>query len=129
MNNKNIEIEYATKYRTMYKFKEKNKKGESLSVEITEIYPDNTSKNSLPNLWKTHGYTNKLYNNYLYVQCYCRDKKGNCWGRYNPTTKLSDDGKRLVINFDYLLEVSEKNKQYLLDLIYKMFMKSKNQIK
>ena len=35
----------------------------------------------------------------------------------------------MVINFDYLLEISEKNKLYLLDLAYKMFMKSKNNLK
>ena len=125
MNNKDIEIKQMGKHRTFYKFLEKNKKGETLEVEITEIYPDNTSKSSLPNLWKMHGFTNKLYNNYLSVDCYVTDKDGYCWGKYNPTNKLSDDGKRVIINFDYLLEVSEENKKYLLDVIYKMFKKAR----
>lgn len=129
MDNKKIKIEKSSQYTTWYKFIDKNKKGESLTVEISETYPDNKSKHSLPNLWLEHGFTTKLYTSYLNVNCYCYDEKGNCYGKYNPTEKLSDDGKRMVINFDYLLEVSEKNKQYLLDLIYKMFMKAKNNIK
>lgn len=125
MENKKFEVNQTSPYCTFYKFLEKNKKGESLKVEISEIYPDNTSKKSLPNLWLKHGYTNKLYNSYMNVQCYCTDKDGHCFDKYNPTVKLSDVEHKLVINFDYLLEVSEENKQYLLNLIYKMFMKAK----
>jgi len=77
-----------------YKIQGKNKKDEILAVEITETYPGNTSKSSLPNLWKKHGFTNKLYNSYLNVNCYCTDRNGLCWERYNPTTKLSDDKKK-----------------------------------
>lgn len=128
MNNKKFKIEQICNHRTLYKCIEKNTKGESLTVEITEVYPDNTSNHSLPNVWKSNGFTNKLYDNYLQVDCYCYDKKNNCYGKYNPTAKLSDDGNRVVINFDYLLEVSEKNKQYLLDLIYKMFMANANEV-
>ncbi|MCI8621351.1 MAG: hypothetical protein HFJ50_06485 [Clostridia bacterium] len=125
LENKMI-IEKMGEHRTFYKFTEKNKLGETLTVEISETYPDNTSKHSLPNLWKEHGFTNKLYDSYLNVQCYVTDKEGTCWGKYNPTEKLSENRKRKVINFDYLLEVSKENKQYLLDLIYKMFMKANN---
>ena len=117
MENIKYEIIKSGKSNTFYKFKEKNKLGETLTVEITETFAD-----SLPKLWKKHGFTNKLYSSYLNVNCYVTDKDGICWGRYNPTEKLSDDGKRKIINFDYLLEVSEENKMYLLDLIYKMFM-------
>ncbi len=116
-------IEKMGKYRAFYKFTEKNKKGETLTVEISETFVDNSLKSdTLPKLWKKHGFTNKLYDNYLNVNCYVTDKNGTCWGKYNPTEKLSDDGKRNIINFDYMLEVSEENKQYLLNIIYKMFM-------
>lgn len=127
LENKMI-IEKMGGHRTFYKFIEKNELGETLTVEISETYPDNTNKNSLPNLWKQHGFTNKLYNSYLNVDCYVTDKDGTCWGKYNPTEKLADDKKRNVINFDYMLEVNEENKQYLLDLIYKMFMANTNEI-
>lgn len=125
LENKMI-IEKMGEHRTFYKFTEKNKLGETLTVEILETYPDNTSKHSLPNLWKEHGFTNKLYDSYLNVQCYVTDKEGTCWGKYNPTEKLSEDKRRNVINFDYMLEVSKENKKYLLDKIYKMFMKANN---
>lgn len=125
LENKMI-IEKMGEHRTFYKFIEKNKLGEALTVEISETYPDNTSKHSLPNLWKEHGFTNKLYDSYLNIQCYVTDKVGTCWGKYNPTKKLSEDKRRNVINFDYMLEVSKENKKYLLDKIYKMFMKANN---
>ena len=117
-----IKKEMAT-HRAFYELEETNKKGEKISVEITEIFVDNTNTNNLPNLWLKHGYTNKLYNSYLCVNCYVTDKDGNCWERYNPTIKLSDDKKRNVINFDYLMEVSEENKEKLLKEIYKRFMR------
>lgn len=128
LENKMI-IEKMGGHRTFYKFIEKNKLGETLTVEISETFVDNSLKSdTLPKLWKKHRFTNKLYNSYLNVDCYVTDKDGTCWGKYNPTEKLSDDKKRNVINFDYLLEVSEENKQYLLDLIYKMFMANANEI-
>lgn len=109
-------------HRAFYELNETNKNGEKINVEIMEIFPDNTSENSLPNLWLKHGYTNKLYNSYLCIDCYVTDKDGNCWERYNPTIKLSDDEKRHVINFDWLLEVNEENKEKLLNEIYKKFI-------
>ena len=124
MENIKYEVIKNGKSNTFYKFKEKNKLGENLTVEISETYPNNTSTNSLPNLWKQHGFTNKLYDNYLNVDCYVTDKNGTCWGKYNPTEKLADDKKRNVINFDYMLEVSEENKNFLLDKIYKLFMEA-----
>lgn len=117
-----IKREMAT-HRAFYDLEETNKKGEKISVEIMEIFPDNTRENSLPNLWVKHGHTNKLYNSYLGINCYVTDKDGNCYERYNPTIKLSDDKKRNVINFDYLMEVSEENKEKLLKEIYKRFMR------
>lgn len=109
-------------HRAFYELNETNKNGEKINVEIMEIFPDNTSKNSLPNLWLKHGYTNKLYNSYLCIDCYVTEKDGNCWERYNPTIKLSDDEKRHVINFDWLLEVNEENKEKILNEIYKKFI-------
>ena len=57
-------------HRAFYELNETNKNGEKINVEIMEIFPDNTSENSLPNLWLKHGYTNKLYNSYLCINCY-----------------------------------------------------------
>lgn len=107
--------------RFYYEFEKKNNKGESMLIEITKSYYDTKSKNSLPVLWKKHGYTNKVYDNCLHAHCYCTDSDGNCWERYNPTIKLSDDGCRNVINFDWLLEVSDENINKLINEISNRF--------
>ena len=89
---KNIrKIEKQGTNTTWYEITNKNKKGESIQIEITECYPNNESTSSLPNLWKKVGFTEKLYKNYLCCDTYVTDKDGNCWTRYNPTTKLSED--------------------------------------
>lgn len=121
---KNYNVRKSGEFTTFYEINEKNKKGESLTIEVCEVYPNNESGSSLPNLWLKHGYTNKLYNSYLYISTYVDDLDGNCWGKYNITAKLSEDKKRMVIDFDYLLEVNEKNKVYLLNKIYKKFMEA-----
>lgn len=119
----NYELKRMAEHRFFYEFKEKNKKGESLVVELTEVYYNNTCSSSLPNLWKEHGFTNKLYNNAIFINCYCYLPNGTCKEKYNPTIKLSEDKERNVINFDYLLEVNEENKNKLLKKIYKEFIK------
>ena len=119
----NIIIKKMADTRAFYEFKEINKKGEKLVVEITECYYGENA--SLPKLWHQYGYTKKIYTNALCVDCYCYDKDNNCYGKYNPTIKLSKDKKRNVINFDWMLEVSEKNKNKILKEIYKRFMEAK----
>ena len=77
---KNIrKIEKQGTNTTWYEITNKNKKGESIQIEITECYPNNESTSSLPNLWKKVGFTEKLYKNYLCCDTYVTDKDGNCW--------------------------------------------------
>lgn len=113
-------IEQVAEHRAFYEFKEKNSKNERLVVEITECFYNDGD--TLPILWKKHGFTNKLYKSTLHIECYCYEENGNCWERYNPTTKLSKDRKRKEINFKWLFEVNDKNKEKLLNEIYKRFM-------
>lgn len=99
---------------------ESNKKGETLTIELSEcVNPD--GKNSLPYLWHKAGYTNKILDTYLCIHTYCTDSEGNCYGRYNPQTKRSDDGKRNVINFDWMFENTEENKQKLINEAIRLF--------
>ena len=107
-------------YRTFYDFEERNKKGEKITVEISKTFVDDLSKSSLPYLWLKKGYTKKLFTNYLVCEVYAEDKKGNCYDRYNPTTKLSDDKKRMVIDFEWMLEVSDENIKKILDKVYQL---------
>lgn len=114
----NVEKITDTRYR--YTYKNKNKSGESLMVEFSLI---NCDGEELPKLWKKHKYTDKLYKSYISVSSYVTDADGIEKEKYNPTIKLSDDKKRYVINFDWLLEISEENKQKLLNEIYNNFIK------
>ena len=58
-----------------------------------------------------------------YIGCntYVHDSESGCYGGYNPTVKLSDDGKRGVINFDWLLEDTEENRKKIIEACIKLF--------
>ena len=88
-------------YRTESGQERRNGKGERLLIEVSHC-EDSKSKNSLPALWKKHGYTPERLNTYWCLHTYVYDLREECWGRYNPQEKLSEDGKRLVIDFDYM---------------------------
>lgn len=97
-----------------------NQKKETLIIEIVGC-SNPGGKNSLPYLWYKAGYTNKVLNTYLSIHTYCRDSEGNCCGRYNPQIKRSDDGKRNVINFNWVFENTEENKQKLINEVLRLF--------
>lgn len=104
--------------RTVYTFAEQNRHGERLKVELVECYPDNRSKNSLPNLWQKAGYTKKRLESYLSLTTYATDADGYCWGRYNPQIKYNE----FKINFDWMLEVTEQNRERFLRECYNRFI-------
>ena len=93
---------------------EPNEKGETLLIELSEC-ENPGGKNALPVLWKKHGFIDRVLDTYICIHTYVTDTEGNCYGRYNPQTKLSEDGKRSVINFDWMFENTEENKQKLID--------------
>lgn len=99
---------------------ESNQKEETLTIELLEC-TNPGGKNSLPYLWYKAGYTSKVLDTYLCIHTYCRDSEGNCYGRYNPQTKRSDNGKRNVINFDWMFENTEENKQKLINEAIRLF--------
>jgi hypothetical protein len=112
--------EKVTDWTTRYHITEPNKKGEKLMVEIVEC-KNHGGKNALPVLWKKHKFMDRVLETYLSVHTYCTDTNGQCWSRYNPQHKFSDDEKRVVINFDWMFENTEENKQKLLDEIIRLF--------
>lgn len=116
---KMFNVEKITDTRYRYTCKNKNKSGESLMVEFSLI---NCEGEELPKLWKKHKYTDKLYKSYISVSVYVTDANGIEKEKYNPTIKLSEDKKRYLINFDWLLEISKENEQKLLNKIYNNFM-------
>jgi len=124
-NMKNFKLTYQNEYRKVYISEIENKKGEKIIIELCRSNYDNKSKYSLPKLWFKNGYTNHLYNTCLWVNCEVIDKKGNHIRKYEPTTKLSEDKKRLVIDFNWLFEATEENEKKLLRETIKRFKEAK----
>lgn len=102
---------------------DKNAKGETLVIELSEC-TNSGGKNALPVLWKKQGYIDRILDTYICVSTYVTDTDGHCWGRYNPQVKLSEDKKRSVINFDWMFENTEENKQKLIDECIRLFENS-----
>ena len=98
----------------------KNAKQETMTIEI--VHCENPGGNkSLPYLWYKNGWTDKVMETYISCHTYVHDSEGSCFGIYNPTTKLSDDRKRSVINFDWLLEDTEENQKKIIEACIKLF--------
>ena len=60
-------------------------------------------------VWRKAGFIKTMLPTHIAVETYYYDINGNRWGLYNITEKLSDDGNRRVINFDYLREWTQDN--------------------
>lgn len=91
-----------------------NSKGERIMIEFSYCFPDNTNKNSLPNLWKKYGYIDRVLESYISIDVIATDKDGNSWGKYNPQVKSNK------INFDFMLEVNKENKIKLMETVAKL---------
>lgn len=109
----NCKVEKMGSTRTYYTFNGLTPRGESVIVGMTACHPENGYKNSLPNLWHRHGFISYVLPSYWSVDVYVYDERG-CWGRYNPTTKLHESGKRLVLDFDWMLPATNENRDKIL---------------
>ena len=113
----------------IYEYQGVNFKGETLLMDITKC-TNPGGKNSLPYLWKQHGYTKEIMETWWSVSTYVTDKDGNCRHAYNPTLVIKKEvhkGKVLTcrpcINFEWLLEATEENKKKLLNEVENRFLK------
>lgn len=113
-------IEKRSNTRTLYNVIDQNSKKETLSIEIVEC-KNLGGNNALPVLWQKNGYIDRVLDTYLCLDVYCYDSEAMCWGRYNPQVKLSEDGKRQVINFDWMFEATEENKLKLVNESIRLF--------
>lgn len=116
LNKKDYQIEdCGSDFRRFYRFSGTTPKGESVLCEITECYPgkEGWGRKSLPVQWHKSGYTKEVLPSYLSLHTYVYDEQG-CWGRYNPQDMETWDGKRWVIDFDWMLPVSHENIDCLL---------------
>lgn len=105
-------IDHRAATRTLYELDGTTPRGERIDVEFTACTNDG-SKHSLPNIWHKAGYTHAPLPSYWAVDVYATDAAG-CWGRYNPTTKLHESGKRLVLDFDWVLPATPANRNKIL---------------
>lgn len=101
--------ELAKGIRTMYTFEQPNSKGETIQVEFTKC------SGSLSELWKKNGYTYTALKTWWGVHVYATDNNNNCYNRYNPTiTKCANK-----LNFEWVLEATEENRNKILEEIKK----------
>ena len=102
-------------------FNEKNKRNELIQVEMNK-HEVTDSKYELMYLWVKNGYLQSPLESYWNVKVYATDDKDNCREKYNPCIKreIGRDAKgnitlnHFVVNFDWLLEATEENKQKIL---------------
>lgn len=96
------EISTGSEIRKMYEFKEKNSKGEKITVEISECEAGKQQlKMGFPEHW-------------LGVKTYAEKENGDCSGKYNPFSKNH------MVDIESLLTVSDENKKKVLEMIEKI---------
>jgi hypothetical protein len=103
-----MKIEKIADSRTMYTTDDGK-----LLVEISRCDSNLSYKRSNMNIWVKAGFLPAALPSYLCVSTYYYADDGNCYGWYNCQTMLSGDGKRMVIDFAYLLEATPENEQFL----------------
>lgn len=99
--------------RTCYTFEGLTPRGERLQVEFSAHINDG-SKHDLCQVWHKHGYTAAPLPSYWCVDTCATDSHGMSWRRYDPTAKLHESGKRLVIDFDWMLPATPANRHKIL---------------
>lgn len=80
-----------------------------MEVEISETVHDKACSYDLMHRWIKTGYVSEWHDTSLTVQTYYSEDGKSCYGYYNPTARLSEDGKRLVIDFDWVLDATPEN--------------------
>lgn len=107
-----VEVEErAVGRRWIYTFLKKNDKGELIQVELTKCEPDNSKKESIPNLWKKYGYMERVIDSYWDISVCATDENEYCRIKYNPQCKNDS----LKIDFDWMIEATEENKIKILE--------------
>lgn len=123
---KDYTVEQMAETRWFYTFTDTNAKGEKILIELSKC-TNHGGTHALPILWNKKGAIDRVLETYWCIGTYATDTEGMCYGRYNPQHKLSEDGKRAVINFDWMFEATEENKQRLIDEVYKMASAAKGE--
>lgn len=99
---------------------DKNKKQETMTIELTHC-KNPGGKKSLPYLWYKDGFTDRVMETYISCQVYVNDSEGGCREDYNPQTKRTKDGRRNVIDFDWLFEDTKDNRKKIIEECIRRF--------
>lgn len=98
--------------------------GDRFCVEVFTCQHDERNPHDLANIWKNNGYISAFLPTTFHVDTYYTDEAGNCWGKFNITVKPSEDGRRQVINFDYLKEATKENELELVAECVRLYIKA-----
>ncbi len=112
---KEYTVEQMAGTRWFYTFIEPNAKGEKIVMELSKCTNPGGS-NAIPVLWNKHGYMDRVLETYWSIQTYVTDTEGYCHGMYNPQEKPG----RYEINFNWMFEATEENKEKLIDEVYRL---------
>lgn len=97
-----------------------NKRGAQIQIDLRRTTADEKSKSDLMNIWVKAKKLPKFIKHRLTVETYATNEKGDCHGYYNPTIKVNDSKIRLVINFNWVLEDTETNRQKIIDEVIRL---------
>ena len=102
-----MEKQPSSIFRAFFNAEEKNRKQETLSIEMTVCDRGNHDKNKFPEKW-------------IHIQTYVTDSEGTCREIYNPTIEPYEHG--LKLKDDMIFEATEENVKKLLETTYNLFM-------
>lgn len=111
------EVEKMGGTRIRYTFNGLTPRGETVCVDMTACYPDNRSKNSLPNYWYRHGLTDTVLDSYWIADVYVTTTDGRCIRKYDPTATFDQKKHMAIINFEWMLPTTIDNGIKILDEI------------
>ena len=114
-------VEKMSETRELITFEGVNSKNEKIQMELTRCESEGKA-GSLPYLWKKKRYMDRILKNWWCLSTFATEDAGNgtCWGRYNPQEKISEDGKRRVINFEWMFEATEENRKKLIEEVERL---------
>lgn len=90
-------------------------------IEVSICKHNLSNPNDLINIWKKCGFINKVKDTHININTFYTNEKGECIGKYNIT--LRRKGTRQVINFDYLLDATDKNIKLLVAECIRLYVK------
>lgn len=110
-------VEKMGSIRTRYTFNGLTPRGETVCVDMTACRPDNSYKNSLPNIWHRYGWTETVLNSYWIADVYVTTPDGRCIRKYDPTATFDQKKHMAIINFEWMLTTTIDNGIKILDEI------------